>query len=328
MASREQDCLVEYGRDVIRQEARALLWITENLDLRFARAVTMVLDCSGQVVLSGMGKAGLVAQKISATMASTGTPSQFLHPAEAIHGDLGRVRAGDILILLSNSGETGEIKRLLNPVKRIGAPIISITGNRDSDVARHSDLVLEIGKEYEACPIGLAPTTSTTAMLAIGDAVAMAVAKTRNFSREEFAFFHPAGTLGRTLMRVEEIMRKDNCHTVVDEEILCYQALDRINSTPGRPGAASVVDKNGILVGFITDGDIVRKLTAGNRGFLDLPVKEMMTRDPKVIHLHQLASEAHRAMQEKRVDQLPVVDKEHRPVGLVDVQDLLDLGKG
>lgn len=328
MASKAPQDLLEHGREVIRQEARALLWITENLDERFARAVGMVLDCKGQIVLTGMGKAGLVAQKISATMASTGTPSQYLHPAEAIHGDLGRVRPGDLLVALSNSGETAEIGHLINPVKRIGALIIAITGNRDSSLAQHSDLVLEIGHEYEACPIGLAPTTSTTAMLAIGDAIAMTVARARRFTREEFVFYHPAGSLGRRLMRVEEIMRKGRFHTVVEENLLCCQVLDRINTTPGRPGAASVVSEGGILAGFVTDGDIVRRLAAGNRDFLDQPVRGMMTRNPKVIHFNQLASKAYNIMQEKRLDQLPVVDDEGRPVGLIDVQDLLDLGKG
>ena len=194
--------LVSFGREVIRQEARALGWLTEHLDRRFEEAVRMVLTCPGQVVLTGMGKAGIVAQKVSATLASTGTPSTFLHPAEAFHGDLGRVRPDDLLIVLSNSGETDEIKRLINPVQRIGVSIIAITSNDHSTLAEHADVILEIGEAYEACPIGLAPTTSTTAMLAMGDAVAMTVAKARDFRVEDFAFYHPAGALGRRLLKV------------------------------------------------------------------------------------------------------------------------------
>ena len=328
MDSPRTEDLVEHGREVVRLEAQALHWISDHLDQRFQQTVDMVLACQGQVVLSGMGKAGIVAQKISATMASTGTPSNFLHPAEAFHGDLGRVRPGDLLMVLSNSGETEEILRLINPVKRIGTPIVAITSDSDSMLARHADVVLEIGKTYEACPIGLAPTTSTTAMLAMGDAVAMTVARARRFSREDFAFYHPAGALGRSLLRVEEIMRKNDHHTVVDEQQRCLDVLGQINNTPGRPGAASVVNHEGILVGFITDGDIVRRLAAGNRDFLDRSVREIMTRDPKVVRTRQLASEAYHIMQEKKIDQLPVVDDGRRPVGLIDVQDLLDMGKG
>jgi arabinose-5-phosphate isomerase len=328
MTNETTEDLINFGREVIRQEARALRWLIEHLDPRFEKAVTMVLTCTGQVVLTGMGKAGIVAQKVSATLASTGTPSTFLHPAEAFHGDLGRVRPNDLLIVLSNSGETDEIKRLINPVQRIGVSIIAITSNDQSTLAEHADLILEIGEAYEACPIGLAPTTSTTAMLAMGDAVAMTVAKARDFRIEDFAFYHPAGALGRRLLKVEEIMRKGDGHTVVKEDMLCCQVLDRINTTPGRPGAASVVNQDGRLVGFITDGDIVRRLTNGSRDFLDRPVKDVMTRDPKVISLHQLASKAYHILQEKKLDQLPVVDPEYRPVGLIDVQDLLDTGKG
>lgn len=319
---------VDYGREVVRQEVRALEWIIQNLDQRFSRAVELILPCEGTVVLTGMGKAGIVAQKVSATLASTGTPSQFLHPAEAIHGDLGRVRPGDVVVALSNSGETEEIRRLINPIKRIGAPLVAITGRSDSTLAEHADIVLEIGKEFEACPIGLAPTTSTTAMLAIGDALAMTVSKARNFSREMFALFHPAGALGRRLLVVSEIMRKGDNHTVVSHSERCVDVLERINKTPGRPGAASVVDGSERLVGIITDGDIVRRLTTEDRDFLDEPVSTVMTPNPKKVKLDDLASEAYHIMQEKRVDQLPVVDDDGRAVGLIDVQDLLDLGKG
>ncbi len=322
------DTHAEYGREVVRQEIRALEWIIDHLDARFGAAVDAVLACDGQVVLSGMGKAGIIAQKISATLASTGTPSQFLHPAEAIHGDLGRVREGDVVIALSNSGETAEIRRLIDPIKRLGVHLVAITGKPESALARHADTVLEIGQELEACPIQLAPTTSTTAMLALGDALAMAVSHARRFSREDFAFFHPAGALGRKLLRVSEIMRHGDRHTVVRADDICREALGRINQTPGRPGAATVVGGEGRVVGFITDGDIVRRLTDGDDRFLDLPVQALMTADPKTIEGDRLASEAYHIMQEKRVDQLPVVDADGRPIGLVDVQDLLDLGKG
>ena len=272
-----------------------------------------------------MGKAGLVGDKISATLASTGTPSFFLHPAEALHGDLGRLREEDVCLLLSNSGETGEVASLIDPLKRLGCRIVAMTGARESRLARHADIHLFIGKPGEACPMGLAPTSTTTAMLALGDALAMVVLDHRGFGREDYARFHPGGSLGRKLMKVDDVMRRGDEQTIIAETTTASAALLAINQTHGRPGAASIIDGDGRLCGFVTDGDLVRTLQHGTE-FLERPVAEMMTRDPKHVASGSLVSAAMHLLHDNRIDQLPVVDDDRRPVGLVDVQDLVDMG--
>ncbi len=316
---------VEYARTVIRVERDAVEALQERIDGSFRAAVELVLGCQGRTVITGMGKPGIIAQKISATMASTGTPSLCLNPAEAYHGDLGRIVKDDVLVILSNSGETAEVTRLLSPLKKIGAKTIAITGNPESTLARHCDLLLDIGDIPEACPIGLAPTASTTAMLVIGDALAMTVARMRDFTTEEYAAYHPGGSLGRRLLKVGEIMRTGDDTTVVASGVTARAALIAINSTKGRPGAASVVDDNGVLCGFVTDGDLVRQLDKGY-DFMEMAVDEIMARDPKTVRPEQLASEALRILKDYKIDQLPVVDDDLRPVGLLDVQDLIVTG--
>ena len=295
-----------------------------KVDESYIKAIELLSNTKGRVVLTGMGKAGIIAQKISATMASTGTPSLWLHPAEAVHGDLGRVTRDDVVIALSNSGETEEIRNLLPVIKRIGAQLIAITGNTKSTLAEYSDVVINVRVEKEACPFNLAPTASTTAMLAVGDALAIALLELKGFKEDDYALFHPAGTLGkRLLLRVEDIMRKGEAHPVVDEDTRVKDVLVRI--TRARAGSATVVNKEGKLAGVFTDGDLRRWLEK-EVDILDKKIKEVMTVNPKVIPEGKLAVEAGKIMQEYKIDELIVVDKNYRPLGLVDIQDLLKVG--
>ena len=285
----------------------------------------LVLASAGQLVVTGMGKAGLVGQKISATLASTGTPSFYLHPAEALHGDLGRLRTGDVLLALSNSGETDEVNAVIPVARKLGAVVIAMTGRPDSTLAGLADTVLHIGRVEEACPLKLAPTASTTAMLALGDALAMVVLDGRGFGREDYAVFHPAGALGRRLMRVEEIMRQGEELPLVPPTMGVREVLITMTRTAGRPGAALVVDGEARLLGIFTDGDLRRLLDSGELERLGSPVADFMGADPKSIHPGALIEEAQRVMQDHHIDQLPVLDDDGHAVGLIDVQDLLDV---
>src|SRR5436853_3324205 len=248
----------EYARGVLRAEAVAIEQLCARIDGDFSEAVERILACSGRVVVTGMGKPGFIAQKISATFASTGTPSLYLHPAEALHGDLGRLVPGDMVLALSNSGETDEIVRLLPAIRRLGAPIVAMTSGPRNSLADQADVVLEIGPVPEVCPLGLAPTASTVALLAMGDALAMAVQHRRGFSPEQFASLHPGGALGRQLLRVRDVMRTGSRNPTVRWDVSCREAGAVRTLTEGRPGAASVVDAEGKLIGIFTDGDLRR----------------------------------------------------------------------
>jgi arabinose-5-phosphate isomerase len=318
--TRREKGLLAYGRVVLDTEAAAIGRL--SLDRSFAAAVEWVLACKGHVVVTGMGKPGFVAQKISATLASTGTPSIYLHPAEAAHGDLGRVTRRDVLIALSNSGETEEILRLLPAVKRIGARIIAVTRDRVNPLARAAGLVVAVGDIEEACPMGLAPTASTAALLAIGDALAMTVLNNRPFDRDEYALYHPAGKLGRGLMKVRELMHEGEDNPVVRDVDPLSKAIAVMTQTSWRPGATSVVDARGLLVGIFTDGDLRRLV---ERGAADprAPVGRLMGRNPRTVRPEAMVTEAARVLREAQVDQVPVVDGGGRPIGLLDVQDLL-----
>jgi arabinose-5-phosphate isomerase len=316
---------IEFARQVIRLEAAAVAALEALLDERFGRAVEMVLACEGHVVTTGMGKSGLIAQKLSATLASTGTPSFFLHPAEAIHGDLGRVAPKDLVIALSNSGATDEVLRLVPSVKQLGARLVAITRGLDSPLARHADCCLPLGALPEACPVGLAPTTSTTAQIALGDALAMAVAKRRKFSREDYALYHPGGELGRSLLRVRELMRGAAEVAPARVGTITRQALVDAGGLGRRPGALPVVSEDGKLKGLLTDGDVRRHVLRDAR-FIDQPIETVMTTAPLAARADQLAAEAWRMMKERNFDELPVVDGDGRYVGLLDVQDLLEAG--
>jgi len=320
---RDPERWLEHAREVVRLEACTVAHLGELLDASFADAVGRVLSCEGMVIVTGLGKAGLVGAKISATLASTGTPSMSLHPTEAVHGDLGRVRRSDLVLVLSNSGETEEIKGLLPHVKRIGAGIIALTGAPDSSLGRFADCILDIGRVDEACPYGLAPTASTSAMLALGDALAMVVQRARGFSREDYARYHPGGSLGRRLLRIGEVMRTGDELPLVTPSEKVSRVLSTMSHTRGRPGAALVVDSEGKLVGIFTDGDFRRLLESGDHSRLDQPVQEFMGTQPKRLGSDALVGEAERVMRTHRIDQLAIVDVDGRPVGLLDVQDLL-----
>jgi arabinose-5-phosphate isomerase len=313
---------LNYARNVLAAEARAILALQERLDSSFEKAIELILDCPGHVVVTGIGKPGFIAQKLSATLASTGVPSLYLHPAEAVHGDLGRVERGDVVLALSNSGVTEEIVRLLPALRRIGAQVVAITGDPHSSLARGSDVVLDIGRIDEACPMGLVPTASSAALHAIGDALAMTLLKRRQFTSEEYAVFHPGGKLGRSVMRVFEVMRSGPANPVVKESAPLSDVVVVMTNTPGRPGAANVVDRAGRLVGIFTDGDLRRLVERGRTDF-QAPVRDVMGRHPRVVGPEELVVSAAAVMREAKVDQLPVVDAEGRPVGLLDVQDLL-----
>lgn len=316
---------LDLAREVLDLEADAIRGLATRLDATFGAAVDELIATTGMVVVTGMGKAGLVGAKISATLASTGTPSLSLHPAEAVHGDLGRIRPQDLVLALSNSGETGELKALIPAIRRIGARIVSIVGDAGSTLARHSDVVLDIGKPPEACPLGLAPTTTTSAMLALGDALAMVVQRERGFSREDFARYHPAGSLGRRLMRVHEVMRAGEELPLIAAGTPLRQALVAMSQTKGRPGAGLVVDPGGLLVGIFTDGDLRRLLESGGLESLDGPIDDSMGKRPKTLSSGELVDDAMRLLHTHRIDQLAVVDEDGRPVGLLDIQDLLDV---
>lgn len=312
------------AKRVLTIERDALSELVRRVGGNFNRIVDDVAGIKGRVIVTGMGKPGFIAQKISATFSSTGTPSLYLHPAEAIHGDLGRVTRDDLILALSNSGETEEIIRILPIVKKIGARLIAMTGNISSTLARAADYVIDVSVEREACSLGLAPTASTTAMLAMGDALAVALLEKKGFKEKDFAFFHPGGILGkRLLLTVEDIMRKGSSHPVVGEKTPVKKVLLAI--TKARAGSASVVSPKGRLVGIFTDGDLRRHLES-EPNLINKKVGDVMTRNPTVIKKDKLAAEAFDIMRSRRIDEIPVVDKSGRPVGLVDVQDLLKAG--
>jgi len=312
------------AKEVFRIEAEAIKDLAGRLDENFDRAVEAIYRTTGRVVIMGMGKPGIIGEKISATLTSTGTPSLFLHPAEAVHGDLGKVTKEDVVLAISNSGETEEVLRVIPFIKKIGARLIALAGNTKSTLARHSDIILDVGVKKEACPMGLAPTASTTATLAMGDALAVALIKRKGFREADYAFFHPGGTLGkRLILKVEDIMRKDFENPIVEENALVKDVLVKITSV--RAGSASVVDKKGKLTGIFTDGDLRRHIE-GAENIALRKIKDVMTRSPKTITKEKLAVEALRILKENRIDEIPVVDKNNKPVGLVDVQDLLKAG--
>ena len=312
------------AKRVLRIERDALSKLINKIDASFEQAVNAMYRIKGRVIVTGMGKPGFIAQKISATLSSTGTPSLYLHPAEALHGDLGRVTKDDLILALSNSGETEEIIKFLPMIKKIGAKMVAMTGNTKSTLAKFSDYIIDVSVKREACPLGLAPTTSTTAMLAMGDALAVALLDKKGFKEKDFAFYHPGGILGkRLLLTVGDIMRKGPDNPVVNENTTVSRVLLAI--TRARAGSASVVDRKGRLAGIFTDGDLRRHIEAGP-DLVHRKVKDVMTKNPTVIKKERLAAEAFDILRSKKIDEIPVVDDKKRPVGLVDVQDLLKAG--
>jgi len=307
------------GRRVLEIESRAVHELVDRLDERFDRAVDMLADCGGRVVVTGMGKSGLIGQKIAATFSSTGRPANFMHPAEAIHGDLGMLTQDDILLALSNSGETAEIVRLLELVRRIGARIVAFTGDTRSTLARHADVHIDVGVREEACNLDLVPTASTTAMLAMGDALAVACYERRGFSAEDFARFHPGGRLGRKLRLVESLMHSGDEMPVCLEDEDLGRAVGRMDALS--LGVVCVTNSDGRLTGVLTDGDLRRRMLA-TRDPMSGKAKDAMTADPLTMHGDALAVDALKLMEERKITALPVVDKNHHLVGLIHIHDL------
>ncbi len=320
---------LDYARKVLADEAAAVARLAGGVDENFARAVDMIAACPGQVVITGVGKAGLIGRKISATLASTGTPSIFLHATDAVHGDLGRLREDDVVLALSHSGATRELLILLDHLKRHGSSLIAITGNAGSPLGADADATITYGRIEEACQHGLAPSVSTTCMLALGDALALTSSRLRNFTPANFAAFHPGGSLGLTFVRVDKAMsfRKGDRLAVADDSLSVRDALAAAEGIPRRAGALLLVDADGRLTGILTDADVRRRLlTEDGREFLGRSVTEVMMPDPKSVHAGSLASEALEIMTQYRIAELPVLDAAGRPVGLIDLKDLVGMG--
>jgi arabinose-5-phosphate isomerase len=316
--------LLAHGREILRAEGEAILGSADALGDAFARAVRVIAGCTGSVVVTGIGKAGLEARKISATLASTGSPSHFLHPAEALHGDLGALRSGDVVLALSQSGESEEVTRLLPHVAARRIRIVALTGSTQSTLGRAADVVVPTGSVREACTLGLAPSTSTSLMLALGDAIALVTSRLRQFTREDFAARHPGGSLGRQLMRVEDVMRPlAACRTAC--------AADTVREVFVRPlptrrtGAVMIVDDGGRLAGIFTDSDLARLFERRNDTALDHPIGSVMTARPTTVPLGTRLSDALAILEARRLSELPVVDEAGRVAGLLDIVDLVGL---
>jgi arabinose-5-phosphate isomerase len=312
------------ARKVLNIEIDAIKEMSDSINGTFVKLVEILLNCSGRVVMTGMGKSGLIAKKLAATLSSTGTPSFFLHPGEAIHGDLGMVTEKDVVIALSNSGETEEVIRIMPVIKRIGAKMIALTGDVNSTLAQNADYFLDTSIEKEACPLGLAPTASTTATLALGDALAVALLETRGFKPEDFALYHPGGSLGKKLLlKVEDVMNLRERNPVISRDKPLKEAL--LTMTATQMGSANVVDKDGKLIGIITDGDVRRKLEK-SPDLVELSASEVMTPNPVAITADKMATEAVKIMQDKDINDLPVVNEDKEPIAMVNFQDLLKAG--
>lgn len=318
---------LQQAQDTLRMEAESITELISRIDDNFAMAVNMICDSCDRVIVTGMGKSGHIGNKLAATLASTGTPSFFLHPAEGVHGDLGMVTSNDVVLALSNSGETVEVLNILPSLRRIGAKLIAMVGNPQSTLAKSADVILNVGISKEACPLGLAPTSSTTACLAYGDALAMALLVKHNFTKDEFAVFHPGGSLGKKLLlTVAMVMHSGEENPLVHGDTTVQDALFVI--TEKGLGAVSVVDDNGVMLGVLTDGDIRRGLHKGV-DFLQRPVVELMTKTPHYITKDKLAAEALHIMESHRpkpITVLPVVDENKKVIGLLHMTDLVRKG--
>lgn len=316
--------MLKKAKELLDIESKAIQAMKARLGVNFNRSLDIMLKTKGRVVVTGVGKTGIIGQKLSATLASTGTPSLFLHTAEAIHGDLGRVTADDVVVVISTSGATDEIKQLLPFLKKIGAKIIALTGNIRSILAEYSDTVLDVSVKEEAGPFGLVPTASTTAALAMTDALAVCLLELKGFKKKDFAILHPGGMLGKKLLlKVEDIMRIGVNSPLVNEDMRVSKVLVRI--TQGRAGSATVIDKKGRLAGIFTDGDL-RRYIAIDPDLMRRRIKDVMTKRPTAVKAEMLAAEAMKILREKKIDEMPVIDKNNKPVGLLDVQDLLKAG--
>jgi arabinose-5-phosphate isomerase len=323
--SSSADARLSFAANILSQEQAGISQAAQALDAAaLSAALELILSLSpqGRLVVAGIGKTGFIGMKLSATFASIGVPSFFLHPTEAMHGDLGRLSPDDVLLVLSHSGETPELTGFLPFVKKRGVKILALTAHADSSLGRLSDVCLAVGKLPEAGPLGLAPTTSTTVLLALGDALAMSVLNERPIERQHFAGMHPGGALGRSLLLVSEVMRSGEKLCVVSDQMKVAQVLEQITLTKGRPGAAVIVDAQGILAGVFTDGDLRRCLTSQPQ-FLERPISFCMGKNPKTIGAQVYAEEALAVLRQHAIDQVIVIDENRKPIGLVDIQDLL-----
>ena len=321
MSAEKTPDLRRLAERVLRIEADAILGLIAKLDERFERAVELLRACAGRVIVTGMGKSGLIGRKIAATLASTGTPAYFLHPAEGVHGDLGMVARGDVVLALSNSGETDEVLAILPPLKRLGVPILLLTGNPTSSLARQCEVVLDVSVPEEACPMNLAPTSSTTAALAAGDALALALLELRGLRPEDYAALHPRGSLGwRALFRVADLMLTGDAVPVVTENTPLREVI--VEMTRKRRGMTTVIDGAGRLLGVITDGDL-RRLHLTGKSIDDLSAGEVTSREPKTIRADDLAAKALEVMETWQITSLVIVDPGRRPVGLIHMHDIL-----
>jgi len=317
--------LMDIAKKVLRAEADAVYALIDRLDDSFDRAVSFIYDSRGRVVVSGMGKSGLIGKKIASTLASTGTPAFFVHPAEASHGDLGMITAEDVMIAISNSGETDELVSLVPFLKRFNVGLISLTGNRQSSLARAADVNLDVSVNEEACPMGIVPTSSTTAALAMGDALAVALLIKRGFSEKDFASFHPSGSLGKKLfIKVKDLMHSGKQLPSVTADTLIADAVVEISS--GRLGITAVVDDNAGLLGVITDGDIRRGIQKWGKALFDMTAEETMTRNPRTISSEELAVKALSVMERHAITVLVVPDERGRVEGIIHLHDILKKG--
>ena len=312
------------ARKVLQTEAAAVLALADRLDDRFVRAVELVRDCRGTIILTGMGKSGIICRKIAATLASTGTPAFFLHPAEAVHGDLGVIRSDDVVIALSSSGETEELRRVLETIKRLGAKLIAMTGEPHSTLAQAADVVLDCGVSEEACPLNLVPTASTTAALAMGDALAMTVLVEKGFKPDDFASLHPGGKLGKRLMRVGQLMATGDALPMVGLDTAMSQVIHTMSNK--RLGMTAVVDGDGRLAGIITDGDLRRKMEQTRSDVLALSAADVMTANPVTATAGMMAVEALAIMERRRITSVLIVDGDRRLEGVVHLHDLWRTG--
>ncbi|MEX0725577.1 MAG: KpsF/GutQ family sugar-phosphate isomerase [Planctomycetaceae bacterium] len=333
MSSAHQSSIVPYsrfeqlaeGRSILQQASETLATLAKKLEANFCDAVELLNSCKGSVIVTGMGKAGLIGQKIAATLSSTGTRAHFLHPAEAVHGDLGCLHADDVVLALSNSGETEEVGRLLPIFRQMGLPIVAITAHERSTLGSAAEITLALGQIREAGPYGLAPSTSTTAMLAMGDTLALVVSRLKGFSPKQFAVLHPAGSLGLKLKSVRDIMRHGLELRIARQDEIIREML-KIHKHPGRrTGAVIVVDERNRIVGLFTDSDLVRLLEEHREGQLDRPVSEAMTQRPMTIDADATVEEAVHVLSTRKFSELPVVDADGKPIGLIDITDVISL---
>ena len=316
---------LRYAKEIIQIEGQSLLGLAKRLDGEFCRAVEYFFRCRASVIVTGMGKAGLIGQKLAATLGSTGTRSHYMHPAEAVHGDLGRIHQDDIVLVLSQSGETEEVTRLLPSLSSLGVVIVAMTSHPRSTLGKAATVVIDLGPLQEACGLGLAPSTSTTAMLAMGDALALVTSRMRQFRREDFAKFHPAGALGRQLSKVDDHLRPLSECRVAGQTQSVREILAQRRRGGRRTGAIMLTDHGGRLVGFFTDSDLARLFESRRDAAIDGPISAVMTTSPCTVPQGSMLVDALAIMAERKISELPVVDGEGKPVGLVDITDIVGM---